>query len=304
MTSIGRGLVAGAFGDVLLNAATYVDMALTGRAASDTPGRTVERAAGAVGIPVPTDEPRLEAYGALGGMSVGLGLGVVSSMARSAGVRLPAPLGAVAIGGLAMAASGGGMTATGVTDPREWTASDWTRDVVPHLAYGIGVRYAMDRIDASSSTGQTERTGPERTRSRLGLISRAAALGLATGGRSSMSIGGPLALRGRKSALAAAGLVATELVVDKSPGAPDRLLPGPLSGRLVGGAVGGGALARRHDAPLGGATLAVVVGAAGAFVGSVLGAAWREVAADRGWTWRAALAEDAVALGLTVAACR
>jgi len=28
------------------------------------------------------------------------------------------------------------MTALGLTDPREWSASDWASDVVPHLAYG------------------------------------------------------------------------------------------------------------------------------------------------------------------------
>jgi len=294
--------VAGAFGDLLLNAATYVDMALTGRPASTTPGETVKQAAQAVGLRPPSDDHRVDAYGALGGMATGLGLGVLVSAIRSAGVRLPAPVGAVAIGGLAMAASDGVMVVNGVTDPRDWTASDWARDVVPHLAYGAGVRWAMDRIDRPEADRATDR---ERSPSRLGLLARSAALGLASGGRSSLSLGGPLiSARGGVPALAAAGLVATELVVDKTPGAPSRLAPGPLTGRMVGGAVGAGALARRHDARVGGATLAALVGAAGAFVGSVAGATWREVAAERGWTWSAALAEDAVALGLTVAACR
>lgn len=151
MTSIGRGLVAGAFGTLLLNAATYVDMAVTGRSASNTPGRTVKQLAESVGLHPPTDEARLDAYGALGGMAVGLALGVLASAIRSAGVRLPAPLGAVAIGGLAMVASDGGMVANGITDPREWTAADWTRDVVPHLAYGVGVRFALDRLDVTTN---------------------------------------------------------------------------------------------------------------------------------------------------------
>jgi uncharacterized membrane protein len=301
MTAIGRGLVAGAFGTLLLNAATYLDMALTGREASTTPGETVQRAGAALGLSVPEDQARLEAYGALGGAAVGLGLGVVASVARSAGVRLPAPLGAVAIGGLAMAASDGGMIANGVTDPREWTAADWTRDVVPHLAYGAGVRWAMDRMDHGADDPTTQEDRP----SRVGLLLRSAALGLAAGGRSSLSLGGPLAsARGGLPALAAAGLVTSELVADKVPGAPSRLDPGPLAGRLVGGAVGAGVLARRHDARAGGTSVALVVGAAGAFVGAVAGATWRELAAERGWTWQAALAEDAVALGLTAAACR
>ena len=133
----------------MLNAATYVDMAVTGRPASNTPGETVRKTAEALGLRLPDDSHRLEAYGALGGFAVGLGLGVVVSVARSAGIRLPAPLGAAVIGGLAMAASDGGMTINGVTDPRQWTAADWLRDVIPHLAYGAGVHYALYRIDAS-----------------------------------------------------------------------------------------------------------------------------------------------------------
>jgi uncharacterized membrane protein len=302
MTAIGRGLVAGAFGDLLLNAATYVDMAMTGRPVDNAPGDTVQRVARRVGLDPPTDEPRLEAYGVLGGMATGLGLGVLVSTLRAAGVRLPAPLAGIAIGGLAMAASDAAMVANGVTDPRQWTAAEWTRDVVPHLAYGVGVRWAMDRIDASPPVEKSEDTPAP---SRLGLVARSAALGLAAGGRSSLAVGGPLmSRRGRLSTLAAAGLVTTELVVDKSPAVPDRLAPGPLAGRLIGGGVGAAALARRHDSRAGGATVAAVIGVAGAFVGSLVGAAWREVAAERGWAGRAALAEDAVSLGLTVAACR
>jgi uncharacterized membrane protein len=301
MGFIQRGLVAGAFGTVLLNAATYVDMALTGRPASNTPGRTVEQAANAVGLDPPTDEPRLEAYGALGGMATGLGLGVLASMGRSAGIRLPAPLGAVAIGGLAMAASDGGMTAAGITDPRTWTSADWARDVIPHLAYGVGARWAMDRVDSSDGDQADRPTSP----SRLGLLARAAAIGLASGGRSSLSLGGQLAATGATGpALAAVGLVGTELVVDKVPGVPSRLAPGPLAGRIVSGAAGATVLARRRGAPTTSATLAGLVGAVGAFLGSVAGATWRDLAAERGRGWSAALAEDGVALALTIAACR
>ena len=28
------------------------------------------------------------------------------------------------------------MTALGITDPRQWSATDWASDVVPHVAYG------------------------------------------------------------------------------------------------------------------------------------------------------------------------
>src|SRR3954462_5547657 len=105
MTStIGRGLLAGAFGTLLLNAATYLDMALTGRPASDVPGRMMLRTAHAAGLQPPDDEARTEAYGALGGIATGLALGVGASAARAVGVRVPAPLGAVLTGAAAMAA--------------------------------------------------------------------------------------------------------------------------------------------------------------------------------------------------------
>ena len=38
-----------------------------------------------------------------------------------------------------MAATDAGNVALGLTDPREWSASDWLSDLVPHLAYGAGV---------------------------------------------------------------------------------------------------------------------------------------------------------------------
>lgn len=179
------------------------------------------------------------------------------------------------------------------------------RDVVPHLAYGAGVRYAMDRVDGRPHRTTTTVPGRDDKPSGVGVLTRSALLGIAAGGRSSLAIGGPFGVaRGGLTGVAAAGLVAAELVIDKMPGVPSRLDPGPLGGRLVGGAVGAGALARLRHAGAVTSVAAGVVGAAGAFAGSIAGATWRELAAERGWTWQAALAEDAVALGLTIAACR
>ena len=148
MTStIARGVVAGAFGTMLLDAMTYLDMALTGRPASNTPGETIRRLAENARLPVPDDESRLAAYGALSGLATGVAIGVLASVARTAGLRLPARVGAVATGALAMAATDTSMARLGVTDPREWTLADWARDVIPHMAYGSGVRWAMDQMD-------------------------------------------------------------------------------------------------------------------------------------------------------------
>jgi hypothetical protein len=303
MSAIGRGILAGAVGTLALDAVTYLDMAVTGRPASGAPGETVRRAAGALGADPPGDPDRVEAYGALGGIATGVGLGVAASLARAAGVRLPAPIGAVAIGGLAMAATDLPMAAGGVSHPRDWSRADWARDVVPHLAYGAGVRWAMDRVDRPVPVSVTP--DPARGTSRAGLLVRSAALGVATGIRNSLALAGPLAATGggRATGIAAA-VTAAELASDKAPGVPSRIAPVPLAGRLFGGAVGAGVLARHHEAGAVTATAAGVLGAAGAFAGAVAGVVWRDLAAERGWTWQAALAEDGVALGLTAAAWR
>jgi hypothetical protein len=51
MRAIGWGLVAGAAGTTALNAITYLDMAIRGRPASDTPERTIERLSEVTHIP-------------------------------------------------------------------------------------------------------------------------------------------------------------------------------------------------------------------------------------------------------------
>jgi hypothetical protein len=46
-----------------------------------------------------------------------------------------------------MAATDGSMTALGLTDPREWSATDWASDLVPHLVYGAAAAAALDALD-------------------------------------------------------------------------------------------------------------------------------------------------------------
>ncbi|MCP9981354.1 hypothetical protein [Actinomadura madurae] len=60
--------------------------------------------------------------------------------------RVPRPVGAVALTGLAMLGSSAPMTLLGLTDPREWTASDWAADVIPHLAYGAVAAGVYDAL--------------------------------------------------------------------------------------------------------------------------------------------------------------
>lgn len=148
----------------------------------------------------------------------------------------------------------------------------------------------------------------------MGDLVRSAALGLATGGRSSVAFAVPVvvATRGRDDAPSRAlraiarAAVLGEVVADKLPVTPSRLGSPQLAVRLVAGAAGALALAvveRRGPVAVGGAP---VVGALGVFVGSVVGASWREQAAASGVAalqpdLRAALVEDAAVLATAAA---
>ncbi|MFJ3191933.1 hypothetical protein ACIPJQ_04755 [Streptomyces griseoviridis] len=150
--SIVRGGMAGAAGTTVLNAVTYADMAWRGRPSSDAPAQVVEQIARDIGYPVPDPEGnldnRLSGLGALSGIAVGCGTGMAVSVLRRAGARMPWWLGGLTTGVLAMAATDLPMARLGVSDPRTWSAKDWTSDVVPHLLYGLvtyGIVTASER---------------------------------------------------------------------------------------------------------------------------------------------------------------
>src|SRR3954454_13951858 len=79
MNRILAGAAAGAAGTTALNIVTYLDMAVRGRAASDTPERIIERVAGVLGVEVPGDAAtrgnRVSGLGALGGLVTGVAVG-------------------------------------------------------------------------------------------------------------------------------------------------------------------------------------------------------------------------------------
>jgi hypothetical protein len=136
-----RGVAAGAAGTTALNAVTYLDMVLRGRGASSTPEESVRRLAAKAGFTVPGDEEkrshRESGAGALLGMVTGVTVGTAYGAARAAGWRPSAPVAAVVTGLAAVAASSLPMASMGVSDPREWSLSDWLSDLIPHLAYGL-----------------------------------------------------------------------------------------------------------------------------------------------------------------------
>jgi uncharacterized membrane protein len=294
-----RGLLAGAAGTTLLNAVTYLDMALRGRPGSDTPERTVDAGLKKLGRGLPGSSKKQEArrtgLGALSGIGSGLAIGVGASAARAFGVRLPGPIAAVATGAGAMAATNLPMAAAGLTDPREWSATDWVSDAIPHLAYGIGTHAVI---------AATDETGPAPAASPV-LVLKAFGLGLATGMRSSLGAAAPgLFRRDGVSAIGRvvrAGGVGAELVADKLPNTPSRLEGPGLAYRAGAGADGGLLLARRAETASG---ACLVAGALGAVATSYGGLAWRGWAAKRMPDWQGALIEDGVALGLAFVTCR
>ena len=103
-----------------------------------------------------------------------------------------------------------------------------------------------------------------------------------------------------RPALAATLLALGEIVGDKLPFAPDRRIPPSLAVRLAIGGAGGAALVGRSGSPLTGAAYGVV----GALIGTFGGRAARALTARIGLNGVGGLIEDAVAIGLAVAAVR
>lgn len=296
-----RGLVAGAVGTTVINAVTWLDMAVRGRPASQLPQRTVRAGLDALGLEVPGGKAqrqhRTEAFGALSGIGAGLGVGVAASTGRAIGLRLPGPLGAVVTGLGAMAMTDLSAQALGATDVTSWSAADLASDLVPHLAYGFTTTAVLRGLEKREPAAKAELKRPS-----VGLLCRSLMLGMAAGGRSSLGVAMP-ALTARRTGSAGKAMgalaIAGELGADKHPDMPTRLDPPALQVRVGAGAVGGAALASRDSASTG---LPMLAGAVGALAGSVAGAAWREGSSLRGW--QAGLVEDGAAVALAALACR
>ncbi|NYH54463.1 MULTISPECIES: hypothetical protein [Nocardiopsis] len=155
MTHLLRGAVAGAAGTTALNTVTYLDMALRARPASTTPEETVKRmeeVAGArlsrAGRDSGEEANRRSGLGPLLGIATGVAAGTLYGAVRSRWPRLPVALLAVGAGAAANLGSTAPMTALGVTDPREWSATSWISDLVPHLAFGVVTALAYELSEA------------------------------------------------------------------------------------------------------------------------------------------------------------
>ena len=150
-----QGAAAGAAGAMALNAAAYVDMVLRARPSSSTPGQVAGKLAQRAGAEIPGEaekrQNRLQGLGALSGLATGVVIGALAGGLRFAVLRLGPVLGAILLGGAAMAATDGVMAGLGVSDPSGWGAAAWASDAVPHLAFGA-VTYGS--LAAMSRRGQ------------------------------------------------------------------------------------------------------------------------------------------------------
>lgn len=293
-----RGAAAGAAGTTALNAVTTLDVAVRDRPSSDAPAQVVAGLADRAGAPLPrrrADRERLfAALGPVAGTATGVGIGAAAGVLRTAGVRLPAAVGGPLLGLAAMAASDGPIAALGVSDPHRWTRGDWLADALPHLVYGLTTHAAL--------RASVPDPGPPP---RPVALLRAAALGLASGSRSSAGIAA-IAFTSRSDDRGAAGrlgggigrtaagvLALGEAVADKLPVTPSRTDPPGLAPRAVLGAGSAAAGAHRDGDD---ATLPGIVGLVAALGASALGVRARAAATRRfGSDVPGALAEDAVA---------
>jgi uncharacterized membrane protein len=141
----------------------------------------------------------------------------------------------------------------------------------------------------------------------MSILLRATALGLATGSRSTVGLAA-LALSAERTgswqtsrwtARLATTAAAGELIGDKLPQTPSRLLPPGLAGRLVFGAAGAAILSHREGNSRSNTLLATALGLAGSAATCWGGASWRKAASGKfGNDLPGALAEDAGCLAL------
>ena len=140
------GTIAGAAGTVALDIASYADMAIRGRSASNAPAKLVENLANIVHLPLSPQgtgsndlavQNRESGLGALLGYVNGLGTGALYGMVRSQLDNVPVPLAGILVGLAAMAESDVPLVTLGKSDPKTWGFSGWTADLIPHLIYGL-----------------------------------------------------------------------------------------------------------------------------------------------------------------------
>jgi len=151
------GIAAGAAGTTALNAVTYLDMVTRARPASSTPEETVRKTEELANLSLSAEGPdsetaqnRRSGLGALLGIMAGLGTGALYGVLRPKLNGVPLAVLGTAAGLAANVGTTGPMAVLGITDPREWPASSWLSDLVPHLAYGFATALVFDQMQRRS----------------------------------------------------------------------------------------------------------------------------------------------------------
>jgi hypothetical protein len=136
-----------------LEVASYLDMAVRGRPASELPSKAADKLASEVDIDLGSDEEgesRKSAFGALLGYATGLAVGIGFGM-FAARRRISALQSGIVVGLVAMAAADLPLVKLELTDPRTWERSDWIADIVPHVIYGVTVTTVYKWLRVGSS---------------------------------------------------------------------------------------------------------------------------------------------------------
>lgn len=158
-TRIARGAIAGALGTFAINASTYVDMAVRGRPSSDVPEKTVQHYADELGVDFGHDDGKAQSrrsgVAALAGFATGVGGGIVYGMFAPLLHVFPRPLRGVGLGLGVMAVTDASSALAHATNPREWGATGWLADLVPHLVYGAVTASAFDSWSSSQRLRST-----------------------------------------------------------------------------------------------------------------------------------------------------
>ncbi|MEV6693792.1 hypothetical protein AB0M35_20200 [Micromonospora sp. NPDC051196] len=155
VAALADGLIAGAVGSTALNVATYLDMVVRARPASQSPQESAGRVADVTHLDLGSADRAANRRSGLGAL-MGYGLGVAAAVGFAAltrGRRQPVLRAAALLGGGAMTLSDGSLTLLGVTDPRTWRRTDWLADLLPHIAYGLTAAATWNRLRPSTTGG-------------------------------------------------------------------------------------------------------------------------------------------------------
>jgi hypothetical protein len=158
MGRFATGALSGAIGTLALDAATYADIAVRGRAPSSVPADTVGATVAHVGLSLGDDDEtaahRRTGIGALLGYGTGIAIGTLYGTIRPAARRFRLPVAGLTLGATAMIAANAGAVMAGTTDPRQWSVEEWLDDIVPHLCFGLAAVGAFDVLDRRTSRGR------------------------------------------------------------------------------------------------------------------------------------------------------